>query len=162
MAPLLLQFGGCATITRGTTEAFIVNSKPVGADVRLSSGEICKTPCVLKKKRKGSFVVFITKEGYEPVEVQVTNQVAGAGAVGIAGNVVLGGLIGAVVDASSGAMLKLVPNPMEVELEPLFMREEAPKQSTLEQSTSLQSEQPLRGDGVEEMFGFREGIVHEK
>ncbi|HHH36809.1 MAG TPA: PEGA domain-containing protein, partial [Gammaproteobacteria bacterium] len=69
---------GCATITRGTTEAFVVNSKPSGANVRLSSGEICKTPCVLKKKRKDSFVVFIEKAGYEPVEIQVTNQVAGA------------------------------------------------------------------------------------
>ena len=57
---------GCATITRGSSEAFVVESTPSGADVRLSSGEVCKTPCTLKKKRKDNFVVFIKRDGYEP------------------------------------------------------------------------------------------------
>ncbi|MFQ5487483.1 MAG: hypothetical protein ACE5ET_03430 [Gammaproteobacteria bacterium] len=35
----LLGGMGCATITRGTSEAFVINSKPSGASVRLSSGE---------------------------------------------------------------------------------------------------------------------------
>ncbi len=128
MLPLLGLAGGCATITRGTTEAFVIESEPPGAHVRLSTGETCRTPCTLKKKRKESFVVHIEKPGYEPVEVQVTNQVAGAGAAGMAGNVILGGLIGAAVDAGSGAMLELVPNPVKVRLVPLgaVRREEDP------------------------------------
>ena len=117
--PVLGLAGGCATITRGTSEAFVIESEPPGAHVRLSTGETCRTPCTLKKKRKESFVVHIEKPGYEPVEVQVTNQVAGAGAAGMAGNVILGGLIGAAVDAGSGAMLELVPNPVRVKLVPL-------------------------------------------
>ena len=45
-------------------------------------------------------------------------KVAGSGGAAMAGNVLVGGLIGAGVDASSGAMLDLVPNPMKVTLEP--------------------------------------------
>ena len=35
----------------------------------------------------------------------------------MAGNVILGGLIGAGVDASTGAMNELVPNPLHFDLE---------------------------------------------
>ncbi|RMG30990.1 MAG: PEGA domain-containing protein [Gammaproteobacteria bacterium] len=115
--PLLAS--GCATITRGTTEAFVVKSDPSGAQVHLSTGETCTTPCTLRKKRKDSFVVHISKPGYQPVEVQVVNEVSGGGAAGMAGNVIFGGLIGAAVDAGSGAMLHLVPNPVDVKLEPI-------------------------------------------
>jgi hypothetical protein len=110
---------GCATITRGTTEALVINSAPPGADVRLSSGEVCKTPCTLKKKRKENLVVFIEKPGFEKVEVNVISEVAGAGAAGMAGNVLVGGLIGVGVDAATGATKKLTPNPVSVTLAPL-------------------------------------------
>jgi hypothetical protein len=94
---------GCATVTRGTTEAFIIETEPAGATASLSTGEICKTPCNILKKRKDEFSVHIEKEGYEPADVQVKSQIVGAGAAGFAGNVVVGGLIGAGVDAFSGA-----------------------------------------------------------
>jgi hypothetical protein len=107
---------GCATITRGTTEAWTVESDPIGADVSLSSGERCTTPCTLTKKRKDPFVVKVTKQGFEPVETQVLSQVAGGGAAGMAGNVLIGGLIGISVDAASGATKELKPNPLVVKL----------------------------------------------
>ena len=110
---------GCATITRGSSEALVVESTPTGAEVRLSSGETCKTPCTLKKKRKDNFVVFINREGYEPVEVSVISETAGAGAAGMAGNVLVGGIIGLGVDAATGATKKLTPNPVRVTLNPL-------------------------------------------
>jgi hypothetical protein len=47
----------------------------------------------------------------------VTNKVGGAGGAGMAGNVILGGLIGAGVDVATGAMLDLVPNPLVIKLE---------------------------------------------
>jgi hypothetical protein len=37
----------------------------------------------------------------------------------MAGNVLVGGLIGVAVDAGSGATQELVPNPLNVTLEPL-------------------------------------------
>ena len=42
---------------------------------------------------------------------------AGAGGAALAGNVVLGGLIGAGVDSTTGATNELVPNPLHLVLE---------------------------------------------
>lgn len=109
---------GCATITRGTTEVLIIETTPSGADVELSTGVRCKSPCSLEMKRKNSVVVDITKDGYEPTRVNVLSQVAGAGAAGMAGNVVFGGIIGAGVDAATGATKQLKPNPVVVTLTP--------------------------------------------
>jgi len=116
---VILFASGCATITRGTTEAFVIESQPPGGEARLSTGETCKTPCTLEKKRKHNFTIDLEKEGYEPVSVAVVSQVAGAGAAGMAGNVVFGGLIGAGVDAGTGATKELRPNPVQVTLAPL-------------------------------------------
>ena len=121
-ALLLMGNTGCATITRGTSEALVVESEPSGADVDLSNGLRGKTPTSFKVKRNENLVVTIKKPGYETVNVNVTCQVAGAGAAGMAGNVLLGGLIGAAVDAGSGAMDEHKPNPVKVTLERVSLR----------------------------------------
>ena len=113
---MLVMGSGCATITRGTTEAWVVESEPAGAQVRLSSGQTCTTPCTLELKRKNSFGVEIEKEGYDRVSTQVVSSNSRAGAVGMAGNVLIGGLIGVGVDAASGATKELRPNPLVVKL----------------------------------------------
>ena len=106
---------GCATVTRGTTDVLVIESDPPGAEVEIQpANHHCKTPCSVKLKRRLEQVVSIRREGYEQVEVRVIPQVVGAGAAGMAGNVILGGLIGAAVDAGSGAMKDLKPNPVKV------------------------------------------------
>jgi hypothetical protein len=110
---------GCATITRGTTEVLVIETTPSGADVSLSNGLRCFTPCALEVKRKSNLVVDITKSGFDPVRLNVLSEVAGAGAAGMAGNVILGGVIGAGVDAATGATKRLVPNPVRVTLNPV-------------------------------------------
>lgn len=119
VAVAALAVQGCATITRGTTEAWTVESEPIGAEVTLSSGESCTTPCTLTKKRKDPFMVTVEKEGYETVRTQIQSQVAGAGAAGMAGNVLVGGIIGVGVDAASGATKELKPNPLVIKMVPL-------------------------------------------
>jgi hypothetical protein len=115
-AALLLT--GCATITRGTNDTWTVNTSPAGAAVRTSNQFACdSTPCTFKMPRKSQFDVTITKAGYKTWTGKVTNHVSGGGGAGMAGNVLVGGLIGMGVDASSGAMLDLVPNPLTVTLE---------------------------------------------
>ena len=47
----------------------------------------------------------------------VGHHVAGAGGAGFLGNAIVGGIIGAGVDISSGAMLDFAPNPLDVTLE---------------------------------------------
>lgn len=118
LAAVVLVLGsGCATITRGSSEAFVIETDPAGAEARLSTGIQCRTPCSLKVKRRGDFVVTIEKEGYETVQATVTSSIDNAGSAGMAGNVLLGGIIGAGVDAGTGAMHSHKPNPLMVKLE---------------------------------------------
>jgi hypothetical protein len=111
---------GCATITRGTTESFTVNSTPPGAQVRTSTGFSCQsTPCTFKMQRKEGFLVTVTKDGYRPSETKIKSGVASGGGAGFLGNALVGGAVGAVVDISSGAMNDLKPNPVSAMLEPM-------------------------------------------
>ena len=112
----LLIGTGCATVTRGTSQAFTVESTPLGATVSLSNGERCETPCTLKLKRKYPLAVHVCKAGYAPVTANIVSSMSGAGGAGMAGNVIVGGLIGIGVDAASGATKDLKPNPLVLQL----------------------------------------------
>lgn len=112
------SLAGCATITRGTTDVLIVNSTPAGAQVKMSNGQGCdSTPCSFKLPRKSELNVVVSKEGCKPQQIRVTNKVANGGGAAMAGNVLVGGIIGAGVDASNGSTLDLTPNPVEANLE---------------------------------------------
>jgi len=114
---LSLFTSGCATITRGSKDVLVVESTPSGADVSLSSGQAGKTPASFKLPREDALVVTISKPGYETVAVNVTPHISGSGGLAMAGNAVIGGgLIGAAVDAGTGAMKDLKPNPIKVTL----------------------------------------------
>jgi hypothetical protein len=60
--------------------------------------------------------VDITRPGYEPVRATVTSGVSGGGGAAMAGNVLVGGIIGAVIDGTNGSMNELRPNPLKVNL----------------------------------------------
>jgi PEGA domain len=110
------SLSACATITRGSKQKFAVTSEPSGADVKMTNGLSCTTPCKLKIDRKSDFVVHVTKEGYTPAEVRVQGKVKGGGVAAGLGNVLLGGVVGLGVDASTGANLNLTPNPVAFKL----------------------------------------------
>ena len=67
--------------------------------------------------RKSEFTATIAKPGYKNVEIKVTTKIAGGGGAAMAGNVLVGGLIGAGVDVATGAMNDLTPNPVHLDLE---------------------------------------------
>ena len=114
------SLGACATVTRGSKDAWVVNTDPSGAKVETSNGHQCaSTPCAIKMSRKSKFTATITKEGYKPATVEVTHKTANAGAAGVAGNVLLGGVIGLGVDVATGASQDLTPNPVNLKLEPV-------------------------------------------
>lgn len=115
---LALSSTACATVTRGSNTAWEVASEPSGAKVETSHGHQCPaTPCSMKMPRKSEFTATLSKPGYKNATVTVTNKVSGAGSAGMAGNVLVGGIIGAGVDVATGAMLDLTPNPAKVTLE---------------------------------------------
>ena len=121
--------GGCASVTRGTTENLTIVSTPSGAEATISGLDnptACVTPCTVVVKRNADISVSVAKEGYEPQVVQLTKEVPPAGAAGFAGNVLAGGLVGMGVDAVTGAATDHKPNPVEVTLEPVRPARPAP------------------------------------
>lgn len=132
----LWLFTGCATVTRGTKDVLVIESDPSGAEVQLSNGMRGKTPTSFKVARRNSLTVSIEKKGYEPLTVQVNPVVAGAGAAGMAGNVLIGGIIGIGVDAATGATMNLRPNPVRATLVPLKKEEEATTSDETTENTS--------------------------
>jgi len=114
--------GGCASVTRGTTENISIASTPSGAQATISGLEVptaCITPCAIVAKRNADIAVTFEKEGYQPQVVQLTTEIPATGAAGFAGNILAGGLVGMGVDAVTGAATDHKPNPVMVTLEPI-------------------------------------------
>jgi len=85
----------------------------------LSNGQTGITPATFTLPRKKGLVVEVSKPGFEPQKVMISSKFAGAGGAALAGNVLVGGLIGADIDGMTGATLSLKPNPVSVTLVPL-------------------------------------------
>lgn len=115
---LAVTLPACATITRGTTQQFTIESSPPNALATTSNGFRCEsTPCTLRMPRKDGFTVTVSKQGFVSQTRTVDSSVSGGGGTAMAGNILVGGLIGMGVDATSGAMNDLTPNPMVITLE---------------------------------------------
>ncbi len=107
-----LGLSGCATVMHGANQTFELASDPTGASVKLSNGASCVTPCKLELPRRHDFRADFMLAGFRPVYVLVQSKMGGA----TFGNLLAGGIIGAVVDSSNGASNKLSPNPLTVRL----------------------------------------------
>lgn len=134
-----MALGACATVTKGTDDTVKFESTPPGANVSFKevSGRInqegCVTPCTLELNRKYTYSVEVAKEGYQTYVQLLEPKLSGDGTAGMAGNILLGGVIGAAVDASTGAMNDLKPNPMIANLVALT---EAAPEGAAQSSTS--------------------------
>jgi hypothetical protein len=114
---LAFTLGACATITRGSTTRFTIDSTPQDAHASTSNGFICEsTPCTFRLPRLDPFTVTVSKPGYKTVKLQIERRLAKSGAAGFAGNVLLGGAVGATLDVTSGSIYDLFPNPANVTL----------------------------------------------
>lgn len=122
---------GCATVTRGVHEVWTVNTVPPNASVKTTNGFSCDaTPCSFNMKHRETFDVTISKAGYKEWHGHVTHQFSSGGGAALAGNALIGGLVGVTVDAASGATQKLVPNPLNVTLEPETAAQTPPASAT--------------------------------
>ncbi len=120
-----LSLSACATVTRGTSQTFYVMSEPSNAKVEMSNNQTCVTPCQLKLKRKDEFDVTVSLDGYKSKTTHIESRTKGGGVAAAAGNVLVGGIIGGVVDGSNGSMKNLLPNPLKVILAPSSSTEES-------------------------------------
>src|SRR5258708_39914329 len=142
---LAAALGGCASVTRGTTENISISSTPSGAEATISGLEVptaCVTPCAIVAKRSADITVSFAKEGFEPEVVQLTKEVPATGAVGFAGNIVAGGLVGMGGDAVTGAAQDHKPNPVIVTLNPI--RRMAPPSAVKPRAKPVKPRPPAR------------------
>lgn len=108
----VLMTGGCATIVCGTTKTINISSQPPDAnftvkeDVKQKEKIIVqgRTPTNVTLNRSGNYTVTFEKQGYETLVTPIESQINGW----YAGNILFGGIIGAVIDPITGAVWDLV------------------------------------------------------
>lgn len=136
----LLATSGCASITRGTSQGFGIQSNPTGATATVSTGQVCTTPCEIKVPRKFAITVLLELPGYKPITAKVDSERSAAGSRRMLGNMMFGGLMGAMIDLNSGALQDLTPNPLRVQLAPGDSTEESVVLGPEEPSLDAQGE----------------------
>ncbi len=109
------SLAGCATVINGTSQDYQIRTDPDGATARISaSGVTCTTPCEMSLKRGDDVRVDLTMAGYRDAYVLVQSRTGGA----MAGNLLLGGIVGGVVDGATGASNHLYPRPLHLRMVP--------------------------------------------
>ena len=93
------MFAGCANIFEGTKEDVDLSSEPPGANVYVNGQNRGKTPLTLNLKKGKEYNIEFRKDGFE-TKLFVLQYSLGAGWLILD---ILAGLIGIIVDASTGA-----------------------------------------------------------
>jgi len=110
---LLGTAAGCAAIIHGSLQEMAVRSTPPGATVTLDGASVGTAPVTTSLSRKKEHVVHLELQGYKPMDVQLNKKIDGW----FWGNLLLGGLVGMIIDGSTGAMYKLSPEQVEAALQ---------------------------------------------
>lgn len=114
--PILLLFvSGCATIIHGRSQDVMFVSQPQGATVKIDGAVKGVTPTKIALKRNQDYIVTIEKDGFEPVERTLKSELSGW----TFGNILLGGIVGGVIDLAAGGAWKLSEDKIEVGLKPV-------------------------------------------
>jgi len=115
-----ISISACSTVTTGTTQTVTLDTpmaegaKCVLTDVEKRTWHAPSTPASLVvEKGDGPMTVICTKLGYHKTTLVVEEEFAGA----TLGNILLGGGIGIIVDAASGAA-QLYPDSIKVFMRP--------------------------------------------
>ena len=111
-AVVALVVVGCASIFHGKMQPVSFSSTPPGAGVSLNGKDMGKTPLTVQLLRRDEQQVKIELPGYQPFEMRLTKGIDGW----FWGNLLLGGVIGMVIDASTGSMYRLSPGEIEATL----------------------------------------------
>ncbi|OED39089.1 hypothetical protein AB833_16220 [Chromatiales bacterium (ex Bugula neritina AB1)] len=92
---------GCATITSGPDQAVQIDSTPADAVIKINNITVGKTPAMVDLKRsQRTATVELELPGFQPEKIVLKRGLNGW----VWGNILLGGIIGVVVDVSTGAM----------------------------------------------------------
>lgn len=108
---------GCGTITQGVHQSVDLKSMPSSATVTLTGGDTpttLVTPATLELKRKGTYVLTFSKEGYASQGIQLQRTLRGWM---LFWDVFPWFPLGVVVDAVTGGWYQLTPGEVSVSLE---------------------------------------------
>jgi hypothetical protein len=136
-----ISLNACATIMNGKQQDVAFTSTPGGATVFIDGQNMGVTPASLSLARKDSHTVRLDLAGYQPYEMTLERGVSGW----VWGNLLFGGLIGLVVDVTTGAMYKLSPEQVNGTL--------VTRQASLNGKTVIQVELALSADPSWEKVG---------
>jgi hypothetical protein len=106
---------GCASLIHGSTQQIALSSTPSGATVVINGLQRLQTPTTVELPRKETHQLEFKLDGYHSETIWVRHVTSNM----IAGNIIAGGLIGFVVDHSTGAAFRLVPEVVQVDLRPI-------------------------------------------
>jgi hypothetical protein len=96
---LALPFAqSCASIVTGSSDAIRISSVPEGASFETNSGHKGTTPATITISDKETLQVRMSMEGYDSTTIALPPRMSGW----FFGNIILGGLVGIVIDLASG------------------------------------------------------------
>lgn len=109
----LVSTAACATIMQGPNQGIAVDSTPTGAAISVDGQPMGTTPAVLRLPRKDAHLVRLELDGYAPYEMQLQKKMSGW----VWGNLAFGGIVGVIVDGSTGAMYRLTPGDVSASMQ---------------------------------------------
>jgi hypothetical protein len=114
MLAMILGLYGCGAIFNGSRQNITVTSAPDGAHVESApTAGTFTTPTTLSLHRKRDYTLTFSREGYSSASTVISHH-SRAGIIVL--DVLFTGLIGVIVDASTGAWNKLSPENVSVAL----------------------------------------------
>ena len=119
---LSISILSCASIIHGPSQNVDFSSQPAGAKITIDGNNYGVTPKTVPLRRKGrlkgetgdkkEYEVKLELAGYYPYELKIKREMDGW----FLGNLLFGGLIGIIIDASNGSMYKLNPDQIIAQL----------------------------------------------
>lgn len=133
----------CASIAHGTHQTIPISSNPPGATVAVSCGKakpvLNKTPTTFDAPRHANpCSIIVSKEGYEDSSFAFTRRMSGW----FWGNILIGGILGMIIDGADGAIYNVVPEVANITLQRRLAGESAaaePSRPTLEPGEEIVS-----------------------
>lgn len=113
----VLIFTSCATIFKGSSQDISIKSTPDKANIvikTMGGVEVYTgvTPTTTSLSKKREYLVTIKLDGYKESTVQITQSLQGW----FWGNLLCGGVIGMIIDYTSGSMWDLEPESINISL----------------------------------------------
>ena len=96
----------------GSKQNIKFTSNPSSASIFIDEVEVGKTPFEIKLARKSEHEIMIKLEGYQTYQTTLTKKLNGW----IFGNILVGGIIGVIIDPITGAMYNLTPVQINAEM----------------------------------------------